>query len=108
MATYTWNGIGNWLDAVDWSAGTPPVATDNAIIASGQASVTSAITIASVAIDPGGATVDIEGTSGNASVTAGLVNGGDLFVDAAYRGGGSTLAVGGTLTNTGKVQIGSS
>ena len=52
-----------------------------------------------------GATLDLEnGASG--STTGALTNSGFLFVDPYYSAGGSTLSIGGALTNTDELSIG--
>ena len=112
MATINWNGgNGNWTTAIDWSTGAVPGASDDAVIAAAggyTVAITSPITVGSIAINDGGATLAINDPGNTVSVNAAVTNGGLLFVDAfgGQGDGGSSLTIGGTLTNSNIVQIG--
>src|SRR5271166_6411097 len=86
MATKTWNGSSaDWFTAADWTGATVPASGDDVIISSGDAFLQSG--------DPG-VTV--------ASITLSST----LDVDTGGSNGGSSLTIGGTLANTGAVQVG--
>ncbi len=123
MATDFWNGTGNWsTDNSAWSDGIPPGSTEDAEIQTGTASLTSATTIAGLQVDASAAlslltgaaltdtgTAAVAGTfelsgGASASVTGGLgiTGNGVVWLDAPFNngGGGSSLTIHGTLTNT--------
>ncbi len=103
MANDTWNyaGSANWTTAADWSAGVP-ISTSNVIVAKGNPLVTGAIGIASLT---NSATVTFSKAA--ASTISGFVsNAGKLIFDGNSGQGGSSLTIGGSLTNTGVVRIG--
>ena len=110
MAAVSWksNVSGNWTTAVDWSAGAVPASTDDVTIgvAGGYTvSLTSAITVDSIALTDSSAVLAITAPGLTDKVTAGFSNSGTLEVD--YSGaGGSSLTIGGTLTNKGGFYIG--
>ena len=115
MATDSWKGNSdNWTTAADWSTGAPPTAADTADIETGNPQITSNVgTVASVymnsttlSIENGSLNVaqGVTDLSGNLNVDdrAGTFSG-NTFVPAA---GGSNLSIGGTLTNSGALNIG--
>ena len=103
--TSTWNGSSdNWDTAADWTGGVLPGATTAVVINSGCPlinSSTGAVTIASLT-DAGA----LELSDGALSITgaASVSGNGTLNVDTS--GAGSNLTIGGTLTNSGTVNIG--
>ena len=129
MAIINWNGgNGNWSTAVDWSTDTVPGSSDAAVIAASggyTVSITASISVGSIAINDTGATladlgsgvtVSVAATLTNAgqlqllsgaalTTTGGLTNSGSLLLDNGGSGG-SSLAIGGTLTNSNFMQVG--
>ena len=114
--TCSWNnGTANWATSADWSScnGTFPDNvsgnTYDATISSGDPTLTTAVTIGSVVVNSPGQW-DLAGPSGSATLTGTLANTGSVNLDFFGNQGGSSLSVGGTLTNTssGTVQIGTS
>ncbi len=122
MATDFWNGTGTWsTDNAAWSDNAPPGSTENTEIQTGTANLTSATTISALQVD---APANLELTTGGTLVATGtatvagylsLQNGPSLNVGAFLLtgnalveidgtniggAGGSTLTVGGTLTNS--------
>ena len=104
MAAVHWKKAvsGDWTTAADWSTGAVPGAGDSATI--GIAGVytvflTTPITVHSITIGDTGATLAIGDPGQTDAVTASLTNSGTLTVDGLSAPGGSTLTVGGTLTN---------
>ena len=113
--TKTWNGTGDWNNnPSDWTPSGVPAATDNAEIASGTVTVSTATTINSILVDAStsatiavnvntpGITDNVTGnvTLGPSSTGTGV---GYLNVDAgypinSYPPGGTNLVIGGTLT----------
>src|SRR5205807_1139409 len=87
--TFPNNGSGNTFDAT---------------IAQGNPTLTTTITIGSVTISSPGIW-SITG-AGAATLTGALTNAGVLNVDILNQDGGGKLTIGGTLANTGNVQIG--
>jgi fibronectin-binding autotransporter adhesin len=86
MATKTWNGSNaDWFTAADWTGGTVPTSGHDVIISSGDPFLQSG--------DP-------------AATAASITLSGALDVDTGGSNGGSSLTIGGTLANTGAVQIG--
>jgi fibronectin-binding autotransporter adhesin len=75
--------------------------TYDATISSGDPQLTSAITVGNVTVSSPGAW-GLTGTSAAATLTGNLTNSGTVSVDASTSGGGgSSLTIGGTLTNSG-------
>ena len=114
--TCTWNdGTASWTTAGDWSGcnGTFPNNgsgnTYDVTVSSGDPTLTTALTIGSVAIN-GSGRWDLTGPGGSATLTGTLSNSNFLALDFFGSQGGSNLTVGGTLTNTssGTVQVGTS
>ena len=130
MATISWVGGNgnNWDTAANWSPSTVPGSSDEAVIAASgnfTVAITNSISVGSIAINNGGASLSVSGSgvtvsvattvtnvgtvllqSGAAFSTGGdLTNSGSLYVNNAGSGGAS-LSVGGTLGNSNYVQIG--
>src|SRR5271166_4745571 len=107
MATKTWNGSNaDWYTAADWTGGTIPAATDDAVIPSGTLFLQSGdagITVNSITLNSSGV-FEIFDPGQTQSVTGNVtLNGASLLsVDGANIGhsGGSTLTIGGALTNS--------
>jgi hypothetical protein len=112
----TWNdGTANWTTAADWSgcnSTTPNNVGGNTYdvtVSSGDPTLTTAISIGSVTIN-GPGQWDLAGSSASATLTGTLTNSGNVALDFFGSQGGSSLTVGGALTNTssGTVQVGTS
>src|SRR5580658_7788302 len=105
MATDTWNGATtNWDTASDWSAGVP-VSTSAVVINSGQPEITStttAISVASISIAGGLLSIQDPGATQSVSGNVTVSGSGGLSLDGNNIGGagGSSMTIGGTLTNT--------
>ncbi|MFO1161128.1 MAG: VWD domain-containing protein [Reyranellaceae bacterium] len=104
MAIKNWGGsIGAWETAANWIPLGVPVLGDDAILAAGFATLSTTITVNSIALS--GATLDIKNPGGTETLTGGLtITGvGRLSLDANYIGGqgGNSLIIGGLLTNDG-------
>jgi hypothetical protein len=116
MATDTWtDSSDNWSTAADWSGGVP-TATSNVVVAQGDPQVTSAISVASLDVS-GSSGGEVDFVDAGASSVAGAVSvdagagagsfiGPDYLTVDGFSDGGSTLTIGGALTNSGGVQIG--
>ena len=110
MATDTWtDSTANWNTASDWSAGLPDLSSDVVINRYGNPEVTASFgtvaTIhmrnrASLAFADAGASTVARGVTVN--------DRGALSLDASHGYGGSTLTIGGRLTNGGTIEIGPS
>ena len=99
MTTKTWNdGTGNWTTDVDWTPAGAPGAGDDAVISFGTVSLTTPVTVGSITLNPSG-TLGIVDQGGTETVTGNFSNSGTAGVDFGA-GSGSTLTIGGTLTNT--------
>ena len=129
MATINWiAGSGNWNTASNWNPSTVPGPSDDAVIAAAggyTVSITNSISVGSIAINVGGATLALSGAGVAASVggsvsnagqlnlqdgatlttTGGLTNTGNVYVNSGGSGG-SSLTIGGTLTNSGYADVG--
>jgi hypothetical protein len=104
MTTKTWiDGSGNWNTAADWTTGSVPGPGDDAVIPSGAVSLTTPVTVGSISLTTSAAAFAIANPGGTDTVTGGLSNNGTVNIDP-YDGssgaGGSSLSIGGTLTNT--------
>lgn len=100
---------GNWTTKADWTGGMVPGPTDEAVIdAAGSytVSVTATIDVDSIEILDASAVLSISDVAGNQVGAGGVTNNGTLDVDADSGEGGSTLAIGATLSNSGTVNIG--
>ncbi len=113
MTTKTWDGTTNdWYNdnGADWSPAGDPAATDQVIIDSGEAYLNSGdagFTVASITLSSSGV-LAIADPGVTQAVTGKFVNSGGFYVDTASGLGGSTVTIGGTLTNSGTLQIGPS
>ena len=88
MATISWiNGSGNWSTAADWSTGALPGLADGAVISAPGAytvSITSSISVGSIAIDDNAAVLAISGSGVSVSVGETITNAGQLSLQS-YR-----------------------
>ncbi len=113
MASVSWNNAsgGSWSVASNWSpTDTVPGSGDDAFIAiagSYTVSLTATITVASLTISDASAVLQIQDAGGDDTVAGALDNDGSVGVDA-IGAGGSTLTVGGSLTNSNYLQVGNS
>ncbi len=107
MATDTWrDGTANWDTSGDWSAGVP-IASSDVVINKGSPGTGSFGTVNSISIGVEGGLVLVNFGEGDlSSVTGAVTNSGTLSLDPAYAGG-SSLAIGGMLTNDGTIRMGS-
>ena len=114
MATVSWlGGTGNWLlNPTDWSTTMAPGAGDDVVISVAGSNVTlnGATSVGSITLGVASAILNIQNATGPDFVSGGLLNSGTLNVDnnGNYNEGGSSLTIGGVLTNTKTVQIGNS
>ncbi len=113
MTSVSWKDSvsGNWTLAADWDTGTVPGTGDEAIIAVAgpyTVSLTTPITVLSISIGATTATLAVLDPGGTDTITNGVTNAGVFNVDEGENQGGSTVAIGGTLTNTGTVDVGTS
>src|SRR5213078_3232147 len=100
MATKTWiDGTGNWNTAADWNTGTVPGPGDDAVIPFGSVSLTTPVTVGSISLTTSSATLGIADPGGTDTVTGDFSNSGTFDIDFGASSG-STLTIGGTLTNT--------
>src|SRR5690242_6541420 len=112
MTTKTWiDDAGNWNTAADWTTGSVPGPGDYAVIPSGAVSLTTPVTVGSISLTTSAATLGIADPGGTDRVTGGLSNNGTVNIDpfnGSSGAGGSSLPIGGTLTNasTGVFNIG--
>jgi hypothetical protein len=109
VATITWlAGDGNWVTAADWGLATVPEPSDDAAIsASGSyfVSITTLISVGSINASDSGALLSILDPGDSESVTGDLSNSRGVFLDNTD-GEGTTLIIGGTLTNSNQLQVG--
>jgi hypothetical protein len=103
-ATASWTTVSDWSNCNSTFPNNGSGNTFDATIATGDPTLTTAITIGSVTITSPGAW-SIAGT-GSATLTGGVTNSGALDVNINGGDGGGNLTVGGTLANTGTVQAG--
>src|SRR5579862_2527857 len=102
MTTDRWSGVlGDWSNPFDWSTGSAPDPTDEAVLAApGSYTVTVATpdTAGSVVLNDPGATLDIQ--SGGTLAVGGsvVVQSGAVDIQGSGFFGGGTLAIGGALT----------
>lgn len=103
MANDTWTlaGSANWTTAKDWSAGVP-TSTSHVVVAQGDPLVTGAIRIASLT----NSTTVTFSDAGASTISGAVSNAGKLTLDGNSGQGGSSLSIGGVLTNTGIVRVG--
>jgi hypothetical protein len=106
MPTNTWNGSSaDWNTPADWSLGRVPGPTDDVVINSGEAQLGSsdpAIEVASISVTGGILALQDTGKTESVSGNVSLTGGGVVQLDGAYTGGsgGSSLTIGGNLTNS--------
>src|SRR6266576_716567 len=99
MATKTWiDDTGNWNTVTDWDTGTVPGPGDDAVIPFGTVSVTTPVTVGSISLTAS-AVLGIADPGFTDTVTGDFSNSGTLDIDFGASSG-STLTIGGTLTNT--------
>src|SRR4051812_35382340 len=99
---------GDWFDPAHWDTSVVPAMADDAnIAASGTYTVTlsAPATVASLTITTVSATLDIADRGGTETITGALSTAGLVEIDAAFQGG-TTVLIGGTLTNDGRLTIG--
>src|SRR5260370_103806 len=109
MTTKTWNnGTADWYTDPDWTGGLPGPG-DEAAIPVGTVSLSAGdpgVTVDSIEISGSGVLV-IRDPGQTQTVTGEVSNAGTLAVDSGlFGGGGSSLAIGNTLSNSGTVNIG--
>jgi hypothetical protein len=113
MAAVSWKSAvsANWTTIADWSSGAVPVSTaDVTIGVAGAYTVTlttPAITVNSITVSDVNATLAVADPGGTDKVTAGFSNSGTVDVDVTGTGG-TSVAIGGTLTNSGTLVFGNS
>ncbi len=104
MAQINWlGGNGTWTTDADWSSGQAPESTDDVFLSvSGgyTVSLTTPVTVASITISDGGATLAITDPGQVETVTGDFNNSGKLWVDNGGPGG-STLTIGGLIEYSG-------
>src|SRR5580700_3682951 len=110
MASVSWTSAasGDWTVGSNWDTGNEPGASDLVFISvagSYTVSLTAAVTVASITLGDTSAVLQIQDPGGDDVVTGNLDSSGSVGVDA-LGGGGSTLTVGGTLTNGNYLQVG--
>ena len=110
MATVQWKSAasGNWTDASDWDSGTAPGVADDAVLSvSGfyTVALTTPISVASITIGDTSAFLQIEDPGGDDVASGNVANSGTIGFDTGGAGG-STLTVGGGLTNSNIIQVG--
>jgi hypothetical protein len=112
MTTIHWIGqFGNWTTTSDWNPNQIPGATDDAVIdASGSytVSISTPITVNSITVNDTSATLSVNDPGQTPTVAGDLSNSGSLLVDTNGGQGGTSLSIGGTLTNSNFTQIGNS
>lgn len=89
MATIIWiDGSGNWNTATAWNADAVPGSSDDAVLSapgSYTVSITTPITVASIAVSDGSATVSVNDPGQTVTVAGELADGGVLLVDLVRR-----------------------
>ena len=110
MTSVSWSSAisGNWATGSNWQGGSAPGTSDDAFIAvvgNYTVSLTTPITVASLTVSDASAALQIQDPGGIDTITGNLDNSGNLGVDA-IGAGGSTLTIGGTLTNNDGLQVG--
>jgi Ca2+-binding RTX toxin-like protein len=106
VASRIWNGsVDNWTVDADWSGGVEPGAADAVTINGGVVKVTAPISAQSIV---NGSILQFMSAGPGSSVGGGLANTGQFLLDTSFGEGGSTLSIGGTLTNSaiGTIAIG--
>jgi hypothetical protein len=105
MSKSTWTGVdgSDWNDPNNWSPAGVPGASSNVTIATGEAVASASIGTVNSITDSSHLSLDSAGTN---TVTTFLDDAGHLWVDHGAREGGTTLNIGGTLTNSNRLIIG--
>src|SRR5271156_5245918 len=105
MSKSTWTGAVNsdWADGGNWSPAGIPGASSNVVIAKGAPVASASIGTVDSITDSSDLTFESPGTN---TVTTFLDNAGSLHVDDNGGEGGTILKIGGTLTNSGSLNIG--
>ncbi len=113
MPTKTWNGTSaDWYQtAGDWIPSGDPGPTDDVVIDSGEAELESgdaAIKVASISVTGGVLALEETGKTESVSGNVSITGSGKVHLDGAYAGGsgGSSLTIGGTLTNSSAIGYG--
>jgi hypothetical protein len=108
MATDTWlGGTANWDTPSDWRAGLPDASSDVWILFDGSPEVTASFgTVNSIENQCAVTFIDAGASSVTSSVETNF--GSSLDLDASRGDGGSSLTIGGRLTNAGLLEIGNS
>jgi len=109
MTTKTWNGsTADWYfnNGGDWSPPGDPGSSDAVVINSGEAQLVSGdagISVASISITGGLLAIQDPGVTQSVSGNVSVSGSGSLQLDGGNIGGagGSSMTIGGTLTNTG-------
>src|SRR5262245_16010682 len=100
MATKTWNdGTDNWNNPIDWTPTGVPGPGDDAVISFGTVSLHTPVTVRSISLTTSAAILGIV-DPGTDTLTGDFSNSGTVGVDYGTSSG-TTLTIGGTLTNTG-------
>ena len=113
MAAVSWKSAvsANWTVTTDWSSGAVPATTDDVTIGiAGAYTVTlttPAVTVNSITVSDLNEKLAIADPGGTDTVTAGFTNKGRVDVDTTGTGG-TTVSIGGTLSNSGVFAIGNS
>ena len=106
MPTKTWNdSSADWYTPADWSPSGDPGPTDAVVINGGEVELLSgdaAIKVASISVTNAVLAIQDTGKTESVSGSVSLAGGGVVQLDGAYTGGagGSSLTIGGTLTNS--------
>jgi hypothetical protein len=106
MSKSTWTGAdgSDWFDADNWSPAGVPGASSDVTIATGEAVASASIGTVNSITDSSWLSFKSAGTN---TITGSVANSGLLFLDGnEYDPGGSTLSIGGALTNTGEIEMG--
>jgi len=106
MSTATWTEAvsQDWHTAGNWSAAVVPTSTSDVIIGLGGAIASTTIgTVHSITVS---ATLEFESAGATDKVTTFLTNSGFLAADPNSGEGGTSLTIGGLLTNSGTLAIG--
>jgi hypothetical protein len=107
MSTSTWTGAVNsdWDDAGNWSPTDVPGAGSDVVIAAGAPVAVASASIGTVNSITDSSDLSFE-SAGTNTVTTFLDNTGHLRVDDSAGAGGTSLNIGGTLTNSHRLTIG--
>src|SRR5271155_5380588 len=107
MSKSTWTGASNnsWADGGNWSPAGVPGASSAVVIATGAPAPVASAPIGTVDSITDSSDLHFE-SAGTNTVTTFVKNTGSLYVDGTGGQGGTTLKIGGTLTNSGSLTIG--